>query len=68
MTGFGVIGTFQIVLQDDTEGFKPEDDRLPIEIEINGGQYLNNAGEKFGLASSKTTIYLNLAEEKVEQD
>ena len=63
--GFGVIGTFQIVLQEDQDGFKPEDDQLPIEIEINGGQYLNNAGEKFGLESSKTTIYLDLAEENV---
>ena len=66
--GFGVIGTFQIVLQEDIDGFKPEGNQLPIEIEINGGQYLNNTGSKFGLESSKTTIYLDLSEEKTDKE
>ncbi|MDG2448282.1 MAG: T9SS type A sorting domain-containing protein, partial [Saprospiraceae bacterium] len=66
--GFGVIGTFQIVLQEDLDGFKPEDDELPIEIEINGGQYITGSGQKFGLESSKTTIYLDLIEDKLEKE
>ena len=66
--GFGRIGTFRIVLQEDHEGFKPESGKLPIEIEINGGQYINGTGNKYGLQDSKTTIYLDLNDQNIEKE
>ncbi|MEE9373797.1 MAG: T9SS type A sorting domain-containing protein [Saprospiraceae bacterium] len=66
--GFGHIGTFQIVLQEDFDDVKPESRKLPIEIDISGGEYINGAGNKYGLQDSKTVIYLDLNDQNIEKE
>ena len=60
IAGQGQIGTVGIVLQVDHDEIKPEQDNIPISINIGGGQYQSSIGERFGLESFTTTIYLEL--------
>lgn len=65
--GHGLIGTFEIVLQEDIDGVKPESNTIPIDIKIDGGQFFSEEGSKYGLEDSELTIYLDLNDQNVER-
>ena len=66
--GYGTIGTFQIVLQEDGDGFKPESNIIPIEFQISGGEYVAESGTSYGLEDSKQIIYLELNNQTLNKE
>jgi hypothetical protein len=64
VTGQGPVSTLSFIVEEDVEGFKVSDGKIPIVVNISNGFAFDGSGKKLEIPDAQTVIYLDIAREE----
>lgn len=64
-SGFGVINTLEIIVDEDLAGFKSNNGIIPFQIHLHGAKGISTTGETFDLPEAVVTMYADYGNREV---